>query len=206
MSSKLIYFSLSHFKQSIRNFFLQTAGYNSQLDYELTTENLLFEIWWNSKTKSFGQEASSIQLVDVSKYIHAHISMYSLTDEVKDYIWKTYLEATCKESVNFDAYLAQTGQTPTILVYIPIRVSHHMKHSEEVKPILRFFLNPTTHNSYVVVPTNGIKMFKNTYPERFGKNGWNIFNDERVCYYSKHYDGFIVSKKYKNDLMRICAV
>ena len=204
MSSKLIYFSLSHFNQSIRNFFLQTAGYNSQLDYELTTDNLLFEIWWNSKTKSFGQEASSIQLVDVNNYIRAYIPMYSLTDEVKDYIWKTYLEATYKESVNFDAYLAQTGQTPSILVYIPIRGCK--VHSEEVKPTLRFFLNPTTHNSYVVVPTNGIKMFKNTYPERFGKNGWNIFNDERVCYYSKQYDGFIVSKKYKNDLMRICAV
>ena len=47
--------------------------------------------------------------------------------------------------------------------------------------------------------------FKKKYPRRFGRDGWKLFNDERVVYYSQTYNGFIVSKKYKNDLIQLGA-
>jgi hypothetical protein len=91
MSSKMIYFTLSHFSSSIRDFFLKKGGYTSLLDYELTAENPLFEIYWNSKKESFEQEASSIQTFNDSEYIHEWVPIHSLSTEVKDYLWHTYL-------------------------------------------------------------------------------------------------------------------
>jgi hypothetical protein len=230
----MIYFTLSHFNSSIRDFFLTKGGYTSQLDYELSTENPLFEIYWNSKTESFELDASSIPAFNDSEYIHDWVSIHSLSNEVKEYLWDTYLS---HKYDNFDIYLMQKYITSTILVYVPIRQSgkiwsdHDVKSipsemsyyndwftSNEIKiqpiqptqptiqkPNYHFQLNPKTHNSYVLFPVDTIEQFKKKYPERFDRKGWNLFNDERVVYYSKTYNGFIVSKKYKNDLLQLGA-
>ena len=241
MSSKMIYFTLSHFNSSIRDFFLMKGGYTSQVDYELTTDNSLFEIYWNSKTESFEQDVSSVQTFADCEYIHGWVSIHSLSTEVKEYLWMTYLS---NHYVNFDVYLMQKNIISTILVYIPIRRTvvslskksyfddlddfnddddsigfdtyvgfHKIKTKPETKPTkpetvsqqFQFRLNPKTCNSYILFPVDTIDQFKKKYPERFGRNGWNLFDDERVVYYSQTYNGFIVSKKYKNDLLQIGA-
>ena len=231
MSSKMIYFTLSHFNSSIRDFFLNKGGYTSLLDYELTTDNSLFEIYWNSKTESFERDASSIQAFNDSEYIHEWVSIHSLSSEVKEHLWHIYLS---HKYDNFDTYLMQKYITSTILVYVPIRPSSKIWSAHDVKNTpsemsyyndwftvneiksqqpqpqpqpqkLHFQLNPKTHNSYVLFPVDTIEQFKKKYPERFDRKGWNLFNDERVVYYSKTYNGFIVSKKYKNDLIQLGA-
>jgi hypothetical protein len=269
----MIYFTLSHFNSSIRDFFLMKGGYTSQVDYELTTDNSLFEIYWNSKTESFEQDVSSVQTFADCEYIHGWVSIHSLSTEVKEYLWMTYLS---NHYVNFDVYLMKKNITSTILVYIPIRRTvvslskksyfddlddfndddnsidfdtyvgfHKIKTKQQTKPIpeikpipvtkpipetkptkptkpetkpipetkptkpetvsqqFQFRLNPKTCNSYILFPVDTIDQFKKKYPERFGRNGWNLFDDERVVYYSQTYNGFIVSKKYKNDLLQI---
>jgi hypothetical protein len=259
MSSKMIYFTLSHFNSSIRDFFLTKGGYTSLLDYELTADNPLFEIYWNSKKESFEQEASSIKTFNDSEYIHEWVSIHSLSTEVKDYLWHTYLSIKYD---NFDIYLMQKNISSTILVYVPIRrnlsASSKTKYYNDWKNDItdvssfsnyyadwkngvlnvptetsyyndwfgihkiktetkteteknkenqhfQFHLNPKTRNSYILSPTCPIEEFKKKYPERFGRNGWNLFHDERVVYYSKTYNGFIVSKKYKDDLIQFGA-
>jgi hypothetical protein len=259
MSSKMIYFTLSHFNSSIRDFFLTKGGYTSLLDYELTADNPLFEIYWNSKKESFEQEASSIKTFNDTEYIHEWVSIHSLSTEVKDYLWHTYLSIKYD---NFDIYLMQKHISPTILVYVPIRRNlsssskikyyadwkqgitnvpslssyyadwkngvsnvpsetsyyndwfgiHNIKTGTETETEqktenkqFQFKLNPTTRNSYILFPTCPIDEFKKKYPERFGRDGWNLFQDERVVYYSQTYNGFVVSKKYKNDLIELGA-
>ena len=261
MSSKMIYFTLSHFNPSIRDFFITKAGYTSVLDYELTTENPLFEIYWNSKKESFEHEASSIRTFNDSEYIHEWVPIHYLSTEVKEYLWHTYLS---NKYDNFDIYLMQKNVSTSILVYVPIRqkltsfskkgyyddysewnknisnyytdwkdgtsnipteVSYYndwfgshninkelpktekdekMKKKTEIHEF-QFYLNPTTRNSYVLFPTCPMEEFKKKYPDRFGRDGWNVFRDERVVYYSQTYNGFIVSKKYKNDLIQLGA-
>jgi hypothetical protein len=249
MSLKMIYFTLSHFTSSIRDFFLIKGGYASQLDYELTTENPLFEICWNSKTESFEQDVSSVRTLNDSEYIHEWVSIHSLSTEVKEYLCRTYLS---HKYANFDIYLTQKNVTSTILVYVPIRKTpsskttcndisstsscyvdwkdcslnipsetsyyndwfgiHNIKTKTVSEPKLeperqqfKFQLNPKTRNSYVLFPTCSIQEFKKKYPERFSRTGWNLFHDERVVYYSNTYNGFIVSKKYKDDLIQLDA-
>jgi hypothetical protein len=254
MSSKMIYFTLSHFNSSIQDFFLTKGGYTSLLDYELTADNPLFEIYWNSKKESFEQEASSMKTFNDSEYIHEWVSIHSLSTEVKKYLWHTYLSIKYD---NFDIYLMQKNISPSILVYVPIRrnlsasskkgyyddyddwkqgitnvpslssyyadwkngisnipsetsyyndwVGIHKTETETEHKQFQFHLNPKTRNSYVLFPTCPMEEFKKKHPEHFGRNGWNVFNDERVVYYSQTYNGFIVSKKYKNDLIQFGA-
>lgn len=257
MSSKMIYFTLSHFNSSIRDFFIRKGGYTSLLDYELSTENPLFEIYWNSRKESFELDASSIETFNDSEYIHECVSIHSLSNEVKEYLWNTYLSHKYE---NFDIYLMQKKVSTTILVYVPIRQklassskkSYYDEHDEwnttlssyyadwkdgmsnipsetsyyndwfgihkikteqpkqktEKKTEIdkfQFQLNPKTRNSYVLFPTCPIEEFKKKYPERFGRDGWKLFHDERVVYYSQTYNGFVVSKKYKNDLIQLGA-
>ena len=265
MSSKMIYFTLSHFNSSIRDFFLTKGGYTSLLDYELTADNPLFEIYWNAKKESFEQEASSLQTFNDSEYIHECVPIHSLSTEVKDYLWHTYLS---NKYDNFDIYLMQKNISSTILVYVPIRrklvssseksdyddwkqgitnvpslssyyvdwengVSnipsetsyyndwfgiHKIKTETKTKTEteqktkketeiqqFQFHLNPKTRNSYVLFPICPIEEFKRKYPDRFSRDGWKLFQDERVVYYSQTYNGFIVSKKYKNDLIQLGA-
>ena len=266
MSSKMIYFTLSHFNSSIRDFFLTKGGYTSLLDYELSTENPLFEIYWNSRKESFELDASSIETFNDSEYIHECVSIHSISNEVKEHLWNTYLSPKYD---NFDIYLNKKKITATILVYVPIRQKvvpsskkgyyddyddwkkgitnvpslssyyadwkngvsnvpsetsyyndwfgiHKIKmetkteteqktKKETDSQQFKFQLNSKTRNSYVLFPTCPIDEFKKKYPKRFGRDGWKLFNDERVVYYSQTYNGFIVSKKYKNDLIQFGA-
>ena len=62
---EIVYLTLSHFNNDTRSYFLKHAGYKSLLDYELSTDNTLFELAWNNHKKQFVLDRGSNKPLDV---------------------------------------------------------------------------------------------------------------------------------------------
>ena len=85
--TELVYLTLSHLNRETRKYFLNKAGYTSLLDYELSTDNRLFEICWNNHTSTFVSDSSCFEFPDQQQYFSRNIPFSSLSYSVKKYIY-----------------------------------------------------------------------------------------------------------------------
>jgi len=224
--TEIVYLTLSHFNYETRNYFLEQAGYASLIDYELSTQNPLFEICWNSHRATFEVESSRLETVIESDYFSKHVSFASLSLAVKDYLFSRFCHGM--NYSNFEEYfLNYHACLPTVFVFIPYKVNRptvgvavqNVKVQCSESSGLRtvsitttpnkstkkeldgcvFFLNPKTENSYVLVPPAGDVKLNST---RYGTSGWNLFgSNSSPIFYRKVSNGFIVSKKYYRNLL-----
>ncbi len=218
--TELVYLTLSHFNYETRNYLLSQAGYPSLIDYELSTENLLYEIAWNKYQECFVVEASSLAEVDSSLYFWKSVSFANLSLAVKEYLFARFLQN--KSYDNFEEYfLNHHASMPSILVYLPYKtvqpeavepsaepltvklsrngVRHVLVNEKKELADFVFRLNPQTKNSYVLMPPAD-DFSKN--PNRYTRTGWNLFGEQSSpIFYRSAFEGFLVSKKYYSNLL-----
>jgi hypothetical protein len=217
---EIVYLSLSHFNYETRTYFLQQAGYSSLLDYELSTQNPLFEICWNGRQSRFEVEPSRLETVNEVDYFSRHVSFASLSLAVKDYLFSRFFKDSTY--ANFEEFfLNHHASLPSVFVFIPfklrrpatvpvsdIKVECSATGFRKVNLVLSkkkeldgfvFYLNPKTENSYVLVPPTGdVKLNGN----RYGTDGWNLFGGKSSpIFFRKDSNCFIVSKKYYRNLL-----
>jgi len=225
--TEIIYLTLSHLNYETRNYFLEQTGYSSLLDYELSTQNPLFEICWNSHRAKFDVESSRSETVNELDHFSKHVSFASLSLAVKEYLFSRFLNGM--SYANFEEFfLNHHASLPTVFVFVPFKVSRRpVVQAESVAvPNLKvqcsestglrtvniltpsskkeldgcvFYLNPKTENSYVLVPPAGDAKLNSI---RYGAAGWNLFGcNSSPIFYRKDAKGFIVSKKYYRKLL-----
>ena len=220
--TELVYLTLAHLNYETRNYLFSQAGYPSLIDYELSTENLLYEIAWNKYQECFVVEGSALNEVDSSLFFAKSISFANLSLAVKEYLFARFLHN--KGYDNFEEYfLNHHASMPSILVYLPyksvqpaavelkadtptltVNVSRNgvRQVSENEKKELADFvfkLNPQTKNSYVLIPP--ADDFQ-TNPNRYTRTGWNLFGEQSSpIFYRTAFGGFLVSKKYYSNLL-----
>jgi hypothetical protein len=113
-----IFFTLRHFKNSIIYSLLKETGYTSLTQYELETQNGLYELCFNEKTGLFHYIDNEIPHVKNNNYCSQMISMSFLNENVKNYLYITYLKKYGYDT--FDHYYLQNeNYLPYIVVYIP---------------------------------------------------------------------------------------
>ena len=100
--TELVYLTLSHFNRETRTYFLNKAGYTSLLDYELSTENRLFEICWNNHSNSFVYETSHSEYLNQHNDFSLNVPFSSLSYAVKKYLFSRFLSGTSYK--NFEEY------------------------------------------------------------------------------------------------------
>lgn len=221
--TELVYLTLSHLNRETRKYFLNKAGYTSLLDYELSTDNRLFEICWNNHTSTFVSDSSCFEFPDQQQYFSRNIPFSSLSYSVKKYIYSRFLSGTSYQ--NFEEYFLNTSDSlPSICVFIPyksVRLSKFLPEDKNFMIYLRenservvsnldsrllskftFHLNKKTLNSYVLCPPSGDFVMN---PDRYGENGWKLFEEGSPIFYRKLLGGFIVSKKYYRKLLELGA-
>jgi hypothetical protein len=230
--TELVYLTLSHLNRETRKYFLNKAGYASLLDYELSTDNRLFEICWNKHTSTFVSDSSCFVFPDQQQYFSRNIPFSSLSYMVKKYIYSRFLSGTSYQ--NFEEYYLNTSDAlPSICVFIPYkseRLSHFLpqdknfvihlrENSERVvskvdsclsitnvneRPLSKFtfHLNKKTLNSYVLCPPSGDFAMN---PDKYGVKGWRLFENGSPIFYRKSLGGFTVSKKYYRKLLELGA-
>jgi hypothetical protein len=224
---------LSHFNRETQKYFLNKAGYTSLLDYELSTDNRLFEICWNKQTSTFITDISSIEFSDTPKYFVRNIPFSSLSYSVKKYIYSRFLSGTSYQ--NFEEYYLNTSDSlPSICVYIQfksVRLSNllpddnnfviHLRENSE-----RIVVNQDSRSSLTKVNLEQplskftFHLNKNTLnsyvlcppsgdfvlnPDKYGVNGWKLFKEGSPIFYRKLLGGFTVSKKYYRKLLELGA-
>jgi len=221
--TEIVYLTLSHLNYETRNYFLSQAGYPSLIDYELSTENLLYEIVWNKYHECFAVEESALTEVDSSLYFWKAVSFANLSLVVKEYLFTRFLQN--KGYDNFEEYfLNHHASMPSILVYLPYKSVQPVavEHKVDTPPTLNvtvsrngvrlvsaaekkeladfvFTLNPQTKNSYVLTPPEG-DLQKN--PNRYTRAGWILFGENSSpIFYRTAFGGFLVSKKYYSNLL-----
>jgi hypothetical protein len=219
--TELVYLTLSHFNYETRNYLFSQAGYPSLIDYELSTENVLYEIAWNHYQECFAVEESSLNDVDSSLFFAKSVSFANLSLAVKEYLFARFLQN--KGYDNFEEYfLNHHASMPSILVYLPyksvqpvlvelkaetptVNVSSRngVRHVSviEKKELADFVfkLNSQTKNSYVLIPPAD-DFEKN--PNRYTRTGWNLFGEKSSpIFYRTAFEGFLVSKKYYSNLL-----
>jgi hypothetical protein len=205
--SKLIYLTLSHFNYDTRKFLLNRSGYSEELDYELTSHNPLYELYWNSSSGLFEREPSSVTEVSGSDYFCVSVPLSNLKTTVKDYLYERFLKS---KYLNFDHYfLTNHKSLDCVFVYVPLKSrlcdkdncatfktspkKECVKQTDKSLEQYFFYLNPETENSYILYSNN-----KET------RCSWNLF-DDYTCYYNKKYLGFIVSLKHHELLLSMGA-
>jgi len=225
--TELVYLTLSHLNRETRKYFLNKAGYTSLLDYELSTDNRLFEICWNNHTNTFVSDSDCFNFPDQQKYFSRNIPFASLSYSVKKYIYSRFLSGTSYQ--NFEEYYLNTSQSlPSICVFIPYKsarlssclpedknfVIHLRENCERVvsnvnprsfdRPLSKFtfHLNKKTLNSYVLCPPSGDFGMN---PANYTGNGWKIFEEGSPIFYRNSLGGFTVSKKYYRKLLELGA-
>jgi hypothetical protein len=229
--TELVYLTLSHLNRETRKYFLSKAGYTSLLDYELSTDNRLFEICWNNHTRTFVSDSSCLEFPDQLQYFSRNIPFSCLSYSVKKYIYSRFLSGTSYQ--NFEEYYLNTSESlPSICIFIPYKsarlsnclpedknfVIHLRENSERVvsnvdhssiqkvneRPLSKFtfHLNKKTLNSYVLCPPSG-DFVKN--PDNYGANGWKLFEEGSPIFYRRLLGGFTVSKKYYRKLLELGA-
>jgi hypothetical protein len=223
--TELVYLTLSHLNHETRKYFLNKAGYTSLLDYELSTDNRLFEICWNNHTNTFVSDSGCLEFPDHQQYFSRNIPFSCLSYSVKKYIYSRFLSGTSYQ--NFEEYFLNTSDSlPSICVFIPYKsvrlssclqedkniVIHLRENSERVvstnvnfeRPLSQFtfHLNKKTLNSYVLCPPSGDFVMN---PDKYGVNGWKLFEEGSPIFYRKSLGGFTVSKKYYKKLLELGA-
>lgn len=224
--TETVYLTLSHFNNDTRNYFLKNAGYLSLLDYELSTDNKLFELNWNKHKKQFVLE-SSIETLNKASFFSSNVPLSCLSPRVKEYLYSRFLFNSDYD--NFEEYyLNNVDILPKIPVFVAYKVERYSKSvnnlhiklfdngdryvynepvnvEKEVSNVLtgfHFFLNSKTNNSYILVgPENDNK--KNS--KRYSVNGWDLIEGSTPFFYRKSFGGFVVSKKYRNRLIEMGA-
>jgi hypothetical protein len=220
--TEIVYLTLSHFNYETRNYLFSQAGYPSLIDYELSTENLLYEIAWNKYQECFAVEESSLTDVDSSLFFAKSVSFANLSLAVKEYLFSRFLQN--KGYGNFEEYfLNHHASLPSILVYLrykeapsavvepkaetptlTVNVSRNgvrQVSGNEKKELADFVfkLNPQTKNSYVLIPPENDFQ---TNPNRYTRTGWNLFGEQSSpIFYRTAFGGFLVSKKYYSNLL-----
>lgn len=221
--TELVYLTLSHFNYETRNYLFSQAGYPSLIDYELSTENVLYEIAWNHYQERFVVEESALNDVDSSLYFAKSVSFANLSLAVKEYLFARFLQN--KGYDNFEEYfLNHHASMPSILVYLPYKSAVQLATEEPkddtptltvnvskngVRQVSRnekkeladfvFKLNSQTKNSYVLIPPEDDFQ---TNPNRYTRAGWNLFGEQSSpIFYRTAFEGFLVSKKYYSHLL-----
>jgi len=221
--TEIVYLTLSHFNNDTKNYFLKQSGYESLLDYELSTDNKLFELTWNHNKKQFCLESSE-EMANKTRFFSSYVPMSSLSPRVKEYIYGRFLS-----SFNYDNfeeyYLNNVDILPKIAIYVPYKVERYSKsvnnlhinlsengvrsvyelskrNETNVLNGFTFHLNTKTKNSYIL---NGSNTDKIKNPGRYTSNGWKLFEGSSPIFYRESLGGFVVSIKYYKRLIELGA-
>ncbi len=217
--TEIVYLTLSHFNSSTRNYFLKQAGYLSLLDYELSTDNKLFELTWTHNKQCFTVEPGRFENPDSTLYFSCNVPLSSLSERVKDYLYYRFL-STFKYTNFEEYYLNNVNDLPFVVVFVPYKfkrnftsennlhinlnsngervVSREQHIQSKVLSGFTFRLNTKTKNSYILV---GPKNDQSINSDRYGVNGWKLIENSSPIFYRVSLGGFIVSKKYYNKLI-----
>jgi len=226
MMTETVYLTLSHFNNDTKNYFLKGAGYLSLLDYELSTDNKLFELNWNKHKKQFVLE-SSLETYNKTSFFSSNVPLSCLSPRVKEYLYSRFLYNSDYD--NFEEYyLNNVDILPKIAVFVSYKVERYSKNlnnlniklfdngdryvynepvkaENEVSNVLSGFtfnLNTKTNNSYILVgPKND--NIKNS--KRYSVNGWELIKGSTPIFFRQSLGGFVVSKKYRNRLIELGA-
>jgi len=224
--TEIVYLTLSHFNNDTRNYFLKQAGYKSLLDYELSTDNTLFELSWNNNKKQFVLE-SSLEMDNKTTFFWSNVPISCLSPRVKQYLYERFLSNLKYE--NFEEYyLNNVDILPKIVVFVAYKVERYSKNVNNLHikvsdngernvyefPIkvetgltnvlngFTFHVNTKTNNSYIL---NGPKTDKTKNSKRYNSDGWKLFEVGTPIFYRESFGGFLVSKKYRNRLIELGA-
>jgi hypothetical protein len=132
MIGNTLHFTLRHFKRRVIDNLLENSGYTSLSMYEVETHNPLYELEFNPKTGLFTYVDNVIPSVDSSRYYSAYVSMSYLNDNIKSYLYHTYIKHYGYTS--FDQYYT------TFEIYLPkILVCCPYNHNLNVERLLTNF-------------------------------------------------------------------
>lgn len=221
--TEIVYLTLSHFNNDTKNYFLKQSGYKSLLDYELSTDNKLFELTWNNHKKQFVLE-SPLEMENKSCFFSSYVPMSSLSPRVKEYLYQRFL--SCLNYDNFEEYyLNNVDILPKIAVYVAYKIERYSKSvnnlhinlsdngvrcvyelsKKDESGVLNgftFHLNTKTNNSYILI---GPKTDKIKNSGRYTSNGWKLFEGSSPIFYRESLGGFVISIKYYKRLIELGA-
>lgn len=223
--TEIVYITLSHFNPNTRNYFLREGGYSSLIDYELSTENSLFELTWNNKCLNFVVETGRLESADKQQYFSMTVPFSSLSFRVKEYLYSRFL--TGSKFNNFEEYYLNNVITlPNIAVFVPYkyklprlskkipdlvvevletgerRVYEQKTAQKLLLDKFTFKLNKKTNNSYIL---SGPANDKSQNSSKYSSTGWQLFESGSPIFYRESLGGFVVSKKYRDMLIELGA-
>ena len=221
--TEIVYLTLSHFNSSTRNYFLKQAGFSSLLDYELSTDNKLFELTWTNHKQCFTVEPGHFENPDNTLFFSCNVPLSSLSERVKEYLYYRFLSTS--KYTNFEEfYINNVNILPCVVVFVQYKFKRHSKiennlhinlnsngerlvsreqiNQSKILSEFTFRLNTKTKNSYILV---GPKNDQSTNSDRYGVDGWKLIENSSPIFYRVSLGGFIVSKKYYNKLIEFGA-
>lgn len=232
--TEIVYLTLSHFNRETRNYFLNQTGYSSLLDYELSTENRLFEISWNTRKNTFVVEISRLENPDKLQYFSLNVPLSSLSYRSRKYLYSRFLTGTTFK--NFEEYYINNAHSlPNITVYVPYKfniqrlnktVSPKMNLIVELRESGQRIVSLSPKQKAPLVEKKQLSGFtfslnkktknsyilyapeadKSLYSHRYGRDGWELFDIGSPVFYRVSLGGFVVSKKYYSTLIEKGAI